>query len=365
MRLDSQTTQSPRLAPGRRAYRQSHDLALESLEILRRPHALRGRLAAVQSRRALRHRRRQRLRQVDPAEDPDRRRESPATASSRSRSAPSLGVLEQDHFQYEDERILDVVMMGNEAALGGDGREGEDPRRGRGPLRRRPLRRARGRHPPGATATPSRPARARSSRGSASRRRSTSSRSRRSRAASSCACCSRRCWPPSPTCCCSTSRPTTSTSSRSAGSRSSSQGYKGVALVISHDHRFLDNVATTIVDVDYDTITLYPGNYAHFVRAKQRRARARGGRDREARGGDRRPQGVRRALPRQGDQGAPGPEQAQGDRADRDRGAARELAALSALPLRAAAPERQAGARARGHHEGATATSACSTASSR
>ena len=25
-----------------------------------------------------------------------------------------VGVLEQDHFQYEDERILDVVMMGNE-----------------------------------------------------------------------------------------------------------------------------------------------------------------------------------------------------------------------------------------------------------
>ena len=47
------------------------------------------------------------------------------------------------------------------------------------------------------------------------------------------------------------------------------QSFKGVALLISHDHRFLDTVATTIVDVDYDTIKAYPGNYAHFVRAKR------------------------------------------------------------------------------------------------
>jgi ATPase subunit of ABC transporter with duplicated ATPase domains len=52
------------------------------------------------------------------------------------------------------------------------------------------------------------------------------------------------------------------------------ENYKGVALLISHDHRFLDTVATTIVDVDYDTIKAYPGNYAHFVRAK-REERAR------------------------------------------------------------------------------------------
>jgi ATPase subunit of ABC transporter with duplicated ATPase domains len=32
-------------------------------------------------------------------------------------------------------------------------------------------------------------------------------------------------------------------------------GYKGCALVISHDQRFLDNVATHILDVDYGTIT--------------------------------------------------------------------------------------------------------------
>ena len=47
------------------------------------------------------------------------------------------------------------------------------------------------------------------------------------------------------------------------------QGFRGVALLISHDHRFLDTVATSIVDVDYQTIKSYPGNYAHFMRAKR------------------------------------------------------------------------------------------------
>ena len=46
-------------------------------------------------------------------------------------------------------------------------------------------------------------------------------------------------------------------------------GFAGSALVISHDHRFLDNVSTHILDVDYQTVTLYTGNYAAFVEAKQ------------------------------------------------------------------------------------------------
>jgi ATPase subunit of ABC transporter with duplicated ATPase domains len=47
------------------------------------------------------------------------------------------------------------------------------------------------------------------------------------------------------------------------------ESYKGAAVLISHDHRFLDTVATSIVDVDYETIKAYPGNYARFVRAKR------------------------------------------------------------------------------------------------
>jgi ATPase subunit of ABC transporter with duplicated ATPase domains len=45
--------------------------------------------------------------------------------------------------------------------------------------------------------------------------------------------------------------------------------YRGVALVISHDQRFLDNVATHILDVDYGTILQYTGNYAAFEAQKQ------------------------------------------------------------------------------------------------
>ena len=46
------------------------------------------------------------------------------------------------------------------------------------------------------------------------------------------------------------------------------QEFRGAALVVSHDHHFLDTVASVIVDVDYATIKAYPGNYEHFVRAK-------------------------------------------------------------------------------------------------
>jgi ATPase subunit of ABC transporter with duplicated ATPase domains len=44
--------------------------------------------------------------------------------------------------------------------------------------------------------------------------------------------------------------------------------YRGCAVVISHDQRFLDNVATHILDVDYGSVSLYTGNYASFVRQK-------------------------------------------------------------------------------------------------
>jgi ATPase subunit of ABC transporter with duplicated ATPase domains len=44
--------------------------------------------------------------------------------------------------------------------------------------------------------------------------------------------------------------------------------YRGCAVVISHDHRFLDNVSTHILDIDYETVTLYTGNYSAFTKAK-------------------------------------------------------------------------------------------------
>ncbi len=42
------------------------------------------------------------------------------------------------------------------------------------------------------------------------------------------------------------------------------RGFAGPVVVISHDHRFLDNVATHILDVDYRTVTLYTGDYTAF-----------------------------------------------------------------------------------------------------
>jgi ATPase subunit of ABC transporter with duplicated ATPase domains len=44
--------------------------------------------------------------------------------------------------------------------------------------------------------------------------------------------------------------------------------FSGTLLVVSHDRHFLNSVATHIADIDYQTITIYTGNYADFVGAK-------------------------------------------------------------------------------------------------
>jgi ATPase subunit of ABC transporter with duplicated ATPase domains len=46
------------------------------------------------------------------------------------------------------------------------------------------------------------------------------------------------------------------------------QEFDGPVAVISHDHRFLDNISSHILDVDYQTVTLYRGNYTDFLRQK-------------------------------------------------------------------------------------------------
>ena len=45
--------------------------------------------------------------------------------------------------------------------------------------------------------------------------------------------------------------------------------FDGPAVIISHDHRFLDNVSTYILDVDYQTVTMYKGHYSAFISAKR------------------------------------------------------------------------------------------------
>ncbi len=46
------------------------------------------------------------------------------------------------------------------------------------------------------------------------------------------------------------------------------ENFKGCVMIVSHDHRFLNNVCTHIVDVDYQRVTLYKGNYSDFESAK-------------------------------------------------------------------------------------------------
>lgn len=47
--------------------------------------------------------------------------------------------------------------------------------------------------------------------------------------------------------------------------------FPGLLIFISHDRGFLNEVATNILDIDYDTVTNYPGNYEQFVAAKEER----------------------------------------------------------------------------------------------
>lgn len=44
--------------------------------------------------------------------------------------------------------------------------------------------------------------------------------------------------------------------------------YEGTLIVVSHDRHFLNAVTTHIADIDYDTIIVYPGNYDEMIAAK-------------------------------------------------------------------------------------------------
>ena len=47
------------------------------------------------------------------------------------------------------------------------------------------------------------------------------------------------------------------------------QRFKGCSVVVSHDLEFLDSVCTHVLDVDYETVTLYKGNHKQFLRQKE------------------------------------------------------------------------------------------------
>ncbi len=45
--------------------------------------------------------------------------------------------------------------------------------------------------------------------------------------------------------------------------------YPGIAVVVSHDHHFMNRIATHILDIDYETVTVYKGNYEYFLKQKE------------------------------------------------------------------------------------------------
>lgn len=51
--------------------------------------------------------------------------------------------------------------------------------------------------------------------------------------------------------------------------------FKGILVLVSHDHDFLNNVCDQILDIDYGEINLYAGNYDFFIKEKIRIAEQR------------------------------------------------------------------------------------------
>ena len=51
--------------------------------------------------------------------------------------------------------------------------------------------------------------------------------------------------------------------------------YEGTLIVVSHDRHFLNAICTSIADIDYETVIIYPGNYDAMIANKsQARSRA-------------------------------------------------------------------------------------------
>ncbi len=45
--------------------------------------------------------------------------------------------------------------------------------------------------------------------------------------------------------------------------------YKGTVIVVSHDRDFINQVSTHIADIDYQTIKIYPGNYDYYLKSRE------------------------------------------------------------------------------------------------
>lgn len=49
------------------------------------------------------------------------------------------------------------------------------------------------------------------------------------------------------------------------------KAYAGTAIVVSHDRYFLDRVVTRVIEMSFDKLTVYHGNYSYYVVEKERR----------------------------------------------------------------------------------------------
>lgn len=49
------------------------------------------------------------------------------------------------------------------------------------------------------------------------------------------------------------------------------QSFPGAVLAVSHDRYFMDNFATTIWEMEFGRLTMYRGNYSHYVRQREAR----------------------------------------------------------------------------------------------
>jgi len=50
------------------------------------------------------------------------------------------------------------------------------------------------------------------------------------------------------------------------------QSYKGLLIIVSHDRYFLDRIVNHTMEIKEGKITLFPGNYSHYLDEKQKRA---------------------------------------------------------------------------------------------
>lgn len=49
------------------------------------------------------------------------------------------------------------------------------------------------------------------------------------------------------------------------------KNFKGAFIIISHDHNFLNDICTCILDVEFDTLKKYAGNYESFLKQKEQK----------------------------------------------------------------------------------------------